>query len=62
MYIYTYIYIYIYIYIRQKIKKLSSRLLPICQWSHGNLCPFLNEVRLCIAGASEYYTHHSLVP
>ena len=45
---------HIYIYIcSQKKDNVSSRLLPICQWPHGNSCTWANEVQLHIADTDE---------
>ena len=38
IYIYIYMYVFIYLYVAGKADNVLSRLLPICQWPHGNSC------------------------
>ena len=41
-----YIYTYIYIYTHTHTHNVSSQLLPICQWPHGNSCTWAHDVWL----------------
>ena len=44
MYLYIFIYIYIIYILVKKTGNVPSRLLPICQWPHGNSCTWAHDI------------------